>query len=92
MPISTDQPAKNIGIGFLIGFAASDALVCFRMKEIGYKWISLRGGTFDYGEYLRIRSKYGWPAWPVYLLWAMLIIGLVLFVLGSGIRYGLHPQ
>lgn len=33
-------------------------------------------------DYLRNRTKYGWPAWPVYLMWALLACGLIVFVIG----------
>jgi hypothetical protein len=52
------------------------------MKSIGYKWVFLRGGTFDYSEYLKVRAEHGWSAWPVYLLWGTLVAGLLLFILG----------
>jgi hypothetical protein len=80
-----------IGILLLIGFAVLDAFVRWRMKRIGHKWVFIRGGTFDYGEYLKVRIEHGWSAWPIYLLWGMLIMGLVFVSLGIGIRYGFHP-
>jgi hypothetical protein len=70
---------KIIGIVLLCIFAALDASVRIRLKGIGRKWVFLRGGTLDYGEYLRVREQYAWPAWPVYVIWATLIAGLVLF-------------
>ena len=73
---------KAVGLVFLCVFVALDALVRIRMKSIGYKWVFLRGGTFDYGEYLKVRAKHGWSAWPVYLLWGTLVVGLLLFILG----------
>lgn len=73
---------KIVGLALLSAFVALDALVRIRMKSIGYKWVFLRGGTFDYAQYLNVRTKYGWSAWPVYLLWASLVSGLPLFVIG----------
>jgi hypothetical protein len=74
---------KIVGIVFLCAFVVLDALVRIRMKSIGHKWIFLRGGTFDYGEYLKVRAKHGWSPWPVYLLWGTLMTGLLLFFVGS---------
>jgi hypothetical protein len=74
---------KVIGLVLLCAFVGLDALVRMRMKAIGYKWVFLRGGTLDYGQYLKVRAKHGWSAWPVYLLWAALISGLLLFIVGS---------
>lgn len=74
---------KNAGIVLLCVFVALDVLVRLRMRSIGYKWMFLRGATFDYGEYLKVRAKYRWSPWPVYLLWTALLFGLVLFLVGS---------
>lgn len=56
---------RTVGIVLLCGFVVLDAWIRVRMKSVGYKWVFLRGGTLDYGEYLKIRAKHGWPAWPV---------------------------
>jgi len=71
-----------IGFGLLGVFVALDAFIRFRLKRIGYKWVFLRGGTLDYGEYRKVRGKYGWSIWPVYLLWAALVSGLGFFIVG----------
>jgi hypothetical protein len=34
-------------------------------------------------DYLRNRSKNGWSAWPAYLMWALLVCGLSLFVIAA---------
>jgi hypothetical protein len=73
---------KTVGLGFLCAFVLFDAFVRFKLKSIGRKWVFLKGGTLDYREYLRVRTKYGWPVWPVYLLWTTLAAGLVLVILG----------
>jgi hypothetical protein len=80
----------ELGIILLCGFAVLDAFIRIRMKRIGYKWVFLRGGTFNYNEYLRVRSKYGWSAWPFYGMWALLILGLLLVVVGVA-KYGANP-
>lgn len=33
-------------------------------------------------EYLRLRSKHGWPAWPAYLTPCCFFIGVILLVFG----------
>jgi hypothetical protein len=72
----------NLGIAILCVFVLLDLMVRVRMRRIGHKWIFLRGALFDYGEYLKVRSKYGWAAWPVYLLWATFAVGVALAVVG----------
>ena len=71
-----------IGGALLCVFVVLDAFVRFRLKGIGRQWVFLRGGTLDYGEYLKVRTRYGWSAWPIYLLWGALISGLGLFIVG----------
>ena len=73
---------KVIGGALLCVFVVLDALVRLRLKGIGRKWVFLRGGTLDYGEYLKVRTKYGWSMWPIYLLWSTLISGIGLFIAG----------
>jgi hypothetical protein len=62
------------------------------MRAIGAKWIFLRGGTFDYKEYMKVRSKYGWSAWPVYMIAITLILGICFLILGFAMRYGISPS
>ena len=73
---------KVVGGALLCVFFALDVFVRFRLKSIGRKWVFLRGGTLDYGDYLKVRTKYGWSVWPIYLLWSALISGLGLFIVG----------
>jgi hypothetical protein len=73
---------KIVGLALLCGFVGFDAFVRFKLKSIGRKWVFLKGGTLDYNEYVKVRTTYGWPIWPVYLLWATLISGMALFILG----------
>ena len=81
----------NLGIVALIGFAALDFLIRARMARLGHKWVFLLGAFFDYGEYGKVRSKYGWSAWPVRLMWILLIVGISLSIIGFFQRFGLHP-
>ncbi|HUJ33227.1 MAG TPA: hypothetical protein VLY23_18240 [Candidatus Acidoferrum sp.] len=73
---------KVAGGVLLCAFVGFDATIRFRLKSIGYKWAFLRGGALDYREYLKVRALHGWSAWPVYLLWGTLIVGLPLFLIG----------
>jgi len=81
-----------LGMLLLCAFAVLDAFIRVRMKNIGFKWIFLRGGTFDYGDYMKVRAKHGWSGWPIYLMWTMLILGLVFLIAGCIVRFGLHPN
>jgi hypothetical protein len=78
------------GIVLLCGFAALDFFVRVRMKRAGYKWVFLRGATLNYNDYLRLARANGWAAWPLFLLLAMLVSGLVLVFVGFAI-YGARP-
>ncbi len=71
--------------------SAVDTVVPFRMRGIGHKWVFLRGGTYNYHEYLKVCGKYGWRAWPVYFMWVMWIAGISLLVAGCFMRFGTHP-
>ena len=51
------------------------------MSRIGHKRVFLLGGFFDYREYLRVRSQYGWAAWPVYVIWVTAMLGIALILL-----------
>jgi hypothetical protein len=73
---------KLIGIALLCVFVVLDAFVRFRLKSIGHKWTFLKGGSLDYGQYLKVRTKHDWSVWPIYLLWGTLISGLGLFIAG----------
>lgn len=76
-------------------FAAGNVLDLFfriRMTRAGYKMALLLGGAFNYREYHSARRKYGWSAWPVYMMWSLILSGLVLVVVGLGMRYGWNPR
>ena len=73
---------KVAGVILICVFVALDGFVRIRLKSAGYKWTFLRGATLDYGEYRKVRSKYGWSIWPLWLLWISLISGLALFIAG----------
>jgi hypothetical protein len=81
------KPSAVAGFFILGVFAVADFFVRWRLKSVGYKWAFLRGGTLDYGEYRRYGKRYGWPIWPIYLVWVSLIVGLGL-IIGSVIAHG----
>lgn len=33
-------------------------------------------------EYVRMRAKYGWPAWPLHVMWLGLVVGIPLLLVG----------
>jgi hypothetical protein len=91
MPVggSTGQILFDIGVLCLIGFGAMDFLFRIQLKRAGHKWAFLRG-YLSYSEYLRMTRKYGWSAWPVYLLWGMFVFGIALVSVAVA-KYGFRP-
>jgi len=53
-----------------------------RLRDIGKRYVAFNLFATISADYLRNRTKYGWPAWPVYLMWALLACGLLVFVIG----------
>lgn len=53
-----------------------------RMLSIGDKWIFLKGGLFNYNEYLAAAKKHEWPKWPFYYFWPLFIAGIALLLIG----------
>jgi hypothetical protein len=86
---STGRLLFEIGILCLIGFAAMDLLFRILLNRAGYKRAFLRG-HLGYIEYLRMKDRYGYSAWPVYLMWALLVFGIVLVFLAV-FKYGFNP-
>jgi len=40
-------------------------------------------GTWAYvPEYVRRRAKYGWPAWPLHVMWLGFVVGVPLVIIG----------
>lgn len=69
------------------------AVACYRvyasLQEIGFRYqgrfaLLLPASLWEayFKEYARTRSKYGWPAWPLYAPWISLLIGIPLIVVG----------
>jgi hypothetical protein len=86
---STGQLLFDIGLLCLIGFVAMDFLFRILLNRAGHKRAFLRG-FMSYSEYLRMKKRYGWSAWPVYVMWATLGLGIVLVIVAVS-KYGLLP-
>ncbi len=72
-----------VGIFLLACFASIHYYLYLRLRDTGYKKSIFNFLLVEIPvDYLRIRAKYGWSAWPAYLVWPALIGGLVLFVIG----------
>jgi hypothetical protein len=66
-------------------------VACWRiyksLRGIGFRY---KGGftlpAFWWGvyvrEYSRTRKKFGWPAWPLHVMWLSWVIGIPLLVVG----------
>jgi H+/Cl- antiporter ClcA len=66
----------------LICFAiVLDTLVRLRLRDAGERSTFLKGGTLDYGRYLRLRNRTGWSPWPVYLIPLLLVTGIAMVLL-----------
>jgi hypothetical protein len=78
--------------GLSFGAAATmDTVFRFRMAGKGHRIGLLKGGNVDYREYHKVRARYGWHAWPVYLMWASYILGIAFLIAGSFTHFGTHP-
>ena len=72
-----------VGIFLLACFASLHYYLYLRLRDTGYKKSIFNFLLVDVPvDYLKTRAKYGWSAWPAYLVWPVLIGGLVLFVIG----------
>ena len=83
-----------LGLGAVLIAAATvlDFVFRLRMTRAGHKMALLLGGAFNYREYHKLRREHGWPAWPVYTMWVLITAGILLVVLGIGMRHGWkHP-
>ncbi len=61
------------------------------MASIGHRKALFQGGAFNYAEYHKVRELHGWPAWPVYVMWALMICGIALLIAGAFLHFGTHP-
>jgi hypothetical protein len=78
--------------GVLIGVASLlDWTFRERMAGIGYHNALLQGAAFNYAEYHKVRERHGWTAWPVYVMWALMICGIALLIAGCFSHFGTQP-
>jgi hypothetical protein len=80
-----------LGLLLIGGAAILDSIFRLRMFRIGRKTALFDGGAFNYSNYRQARAAQGWSAWPVYLLWALLICGMALSIAGFFVQFGTHP-
>jgi len=80
------------GFLFIGGAAILDSIFRIRMSRIGRKSALLEGGAFNYSNYHKVRANHGWSAWPVYLMWTLMICGLALAIAGFFVQFGTHPR
>jgi hypothetical protein len=71
-----------LGIALIVVALVLDFVFRLRITRTGDKSAMFLGGAFDYRKYHAVRRQYGWPAWPVYLMWALIILGLIFLVTG----------
>ena len=91
--LATESPMIMLflGIALIAVGAVFDSFFRMRMKRSGHKWALLEGGAFDYRKYHAERKKRGWAAWPVYLMWASIVAGIALLILGFFTFFGTAP-
>ena len=75
----------------IVAASALDWVFRERMASIGYRKAFLQGGAFNYAEYHKVRERCGWPVWPVYLMWTLMICGIALLVVGFFLHFGTQP-
>lgn len=79
------DPLAVLGFSLIAAFSVLFIHIQFKMREIGYKTYPLFARPWDWGlpnQYLKVRAKYNWSPWPVYLMWPCLIAGIVALILG----------
>jgi hypothetical protein len=80
-----------LGLLLIGGAAILDSIFRLRLFRIGRKSALLEGGAFNYSNYHKARAAHGWSAWPVYLMWILLICGVGLLIVGFFVQFGTHP-
>lgn len=70
---------------FLLGcYAYINYLLYIRLRDVGSRnFILFFLAVQIPARYLRLRAKYGWSPWPVYLMWFPLVLGAGLYFLGA---------
>jgi hypothetical protein len=70
------------GIILIWLFAALHYFLYLSLREEGRNYIASNWFWPVLSDYLKLRSKHGWPSWPAYLVVPTLVLGLVLFLIG----------
>jgi len=67
----------------LIGFSSAILYYLYlRLRDLGKHYMAFNLSATISKDYLRNRTEYGWPAWPVYLMWALLVCGIIVLMIG----------
>jgi hypothetical protein len=78
------DPLSVLGFVFLGAFAVLFFRIQSAMAKAGHK-VHFQGFILDSsipGEYLKARTRYGWAAWPAYVVWPCLLAGILLLAGG----------
>ncbi|HJX83963.1 MAG TPA: hypothetical protein VJ723_06435 [Candidatus Angelobacter sp.] len=59
------------------------------MRRTGEEGQFLRGGAYDYKNYLKVRRQYGWSPWLAYWIAPLFIVGLLMTLVGFAL---VEPQ
>jgi hypothetical protein len=81
-----------LAIILIAGASVLDWTLRERMASIGHRKTFLLGGAFNYSEYHKVRELHGWPAWPVYVMWALYVCGIGLLIAGFFVHFGTRPH
>jgi hypothetical protein len=81
-----------LGGSLIAAATALDFVFRLRMARAGIRNVFMRGGTLNYIEYHAVRGRYGWPAWPVRLMWACYVCGIAFLIGGFSLHFGTHPS
>jgi hypothetical protein len=72
-----------IGVLLLSCSAAIHYFLYLRLRDAGRNYIVFDCFWPVLSDYLRLRSKNGWSAWPPYLAVLAMVVGLVVFCIGA---------
>jgi hypothetical protein len=75
----------------IVTASALDWTFRLRMHRTGHRTALILGAAFNYAEYREVGSRYGWPAWPVNLMWALFTCGIAFLIAGFFLHFGTHP-
>ena len=57
------------------------AILAMKVSENATPSDDIRGGLFTQTKYLRLRKRYHWSGWPVYLIWTAWLGSITLWFL-----------